>query len=394
MGTGSAKNNASIVVDSNFPGGNSVVESIEHENGIVSLHQDLHDTSARWFYWYFRVRGAEGRTITFKFINGKVIGKNGPAVSNDKGKSWRWLGERDVISDSFSYTFGNDERCVRFCFSIPYVESNLTDFLCRFLDNPFLRVGELCYTEQNRPIELMRFGSVEREPAFRVIFTARHHCCEMIANFVLEGIIATVLEGNSEEAIWLRNNVECMAVPFLDKDGVENGDQGKNRIPHDHNRDYDYERYASVRALKQTISMWSQNRLAIVFDLHCPYIDGDTIYLVGSPSGRIWYEQARFSKLLESGCNGPLPFAQSDNLPFGTSWNTSANFAQGKSFIQWAEEMSSVRLASTVEIPYASVKGTQMTPEAARAFGAVFADAIMRYLDSGEAARSDRETRK
>jgi len=377
---GSNNNKSCIVVDNNFPGGNSIIESIEYDTGIVLLHQDLHDTSAHWFYWYFRVCGAEGRTITCKFTDGKVIGKNGPAVSSDEGKTWRWLGNRDDISSSFAYTFGNDERSVRFCFSIPYVESNLTDFLGQFADNRFLQVGELCYSEQNRPVELVRFGCIEREPEFRAVLTARHHCCEMIANFVLEGIIASVVNGNREEAIWLRNNVEFMAVPFVDKDGVENGDQGKSRIPHDHNRDYDHERYASVRALKHIIPMWGNDRVTMVFDLHCPHIRGDTIYLVGSPSGCIWEEQSRFSKLLESGINGSLPFTQSDNLPFGTSWNTPANFTQGKSFIHWVEELSSVQLASTVEIPYASVKGMEMTAEAARAFGGHFAGAIMRYL--------------
>ena len=34
-----------------------------------------------------------------------------------------------------------------------------------------------------------------------------------------------------------RIRIEAL-VPFVDKDGVEEGDQGKNRAPRDHNRDY------------------------------------------------------------------------------------------------------------------------------------------------------------
>ena len=43
---------------------------------------------------------------------------------------------------------------------------------------------------------------------------------------------------DNEDGYWFRRNVEVLAIPFMDKDGVEEGDQGKNRKPRDHNRDY------------------------------------------------------------------------------------------------------------------------------------------------------------
>ena len=56
------------MIDCEFPGGNIVVDAIEGDT--VSLHQDLRDTRGDWFYWYFRVRGAAGRTLNFKFTKG------------------------------------------------------------------------------------------------------------------------------------------------------------------------------------------------------------------------------------------------------------------------------------------------------------------------------------
>ena len=47
-------------IDGDFPGGNVVLERIEGD--AVYLHQDQRDTPGFWFYWYFRVRGATGRT--------------------------------------------------------------------------------------------------------------------------------------------------------------------------------------------------------------------------------------------------------------------------------------------------------------------------------------------
>ena len=84
--------------------------------------------------------------------------------------------------------------------------------------------------------------------------------------------------------------VEFFVVPFVDKDGVEDGDQGKNRRPHDHNRDYggradgDHSIYASTRALRERIPAWSGGKLRVALDLHCPWIRGEhneVIYFVG-----------------------------------------------------------------------------------------------------------------
>ena len=58
----------------------------------VFLRQDLRDTEGFWFYWYFRVRGASGRTLTFHFTDGKPVGVRGPAISLDEGATWTWLG--------------------------------------------------------------------------------------------------------------------------------------------------------------------------------------------------------------------------------------------------------------------------------------------------------------
>ena len=70
-----------------------------------------------------------------------------------------------------------------------------------------------------------------------LVLTARHHACESMASHVLEGILSGVLADDDCGRRW-REGWQVVAAPFMDKDGVEDGDQGKNRRPHDHNRDY------------------------------------------------------------------------------------------------------------------------------------------------------------
>jgi len=225
-----------ITIDADYPGGNIVVERIAGDT--VSLHQDLRDTGRWWFYWNFRVSDpAAGRTLTFRFTNRNVFGTQGPAVSVDDGLTWSWLGTKTVKGNSFSYTFPPDTESVRFAFALPYQEADLRRFLAQHKGNKHLVVHELCKTRKGRSVERIHIGKLDGQPAHRALITCRHHACESTASYVVEGMMEALL-ANTDDGKWLRENVEVMVVPFMDKDGVEDGDQGKGRKPRDHCRHY------------------------------------------------------------------------------------------------------------------------------------------------------------
>ena len=184
---------------------------------------------------------------------------------------------------------------------------------------------------------------------------------------------------------WLREHVEFLIVPFVDKDGVENGDQGKNRRPHDHNRDYGGESiYPGVRALRELVDRWSGGRLHFALDMHCPWIRGEhneVIYFVGSPDQDNWQQVGCFSRILEAVQSGPLVFDPGDNLPFGQDWNIEENYGTGRSFSRWARELPGNLVGTCVEIPYANARGQAVTAETARSFGRDLAYALCCFLE-------------
>jgi len=370
---------AEVTIDADYPGGNIVVDRIEGDT--VTLHQDLRDTERWWFYWNFRVRGAAGRTLTFRFTNKSVFGTQGPAVSKDGGLTWSWLGTKTVKGTSFSYTFAPEAGDVRFAFSLPYQEADLGRFLTRHKGNKHLVVHELCKTRKNRSVERIHIGRLDRQPKHRALITCRHHACESTASYVVEGMMEALL-ANTDDGKWLRENVEVMVVPFMDKDGVEDGDQGKGRKPRDHCRDYVGESlYPSVKTLRTFVPEWSAGRLSIAHDFHCPGAGGNKIYQVGSSHQNVWAEQKAFGAILESIPEKALPYKASSDLPFGKSWNNAGNYKQGKSFFQWADELEDIRLSSAFEIPYANAGKVTITPDTARAFGANFVQAMRKYLE-------------
>jgi hypothetical protein len=389
LGAGAARAGpAAPQVDAAFPGGNIVVERIAGDD--VFLHPDLRDTAGDWFYWSFRVRGAQSRKLTFHFTKSNPIGVRGPAVSTDGGQSWVWLGTQAVQGATFSYSFATDADDIRFGVAFSYTERNLGLFLASRTNNPHLKVETLCRTAQGRDAELLRAGRLDGRAAYRVALTCRHHCCEMMASFALEGVLEAVLD-DSAEGRWLCEHVEFFVVPFVDKDGVEAGDQGKNRKPHDHNRDYSGESlYATVRAIRAQLPQWSDGKLRFALDMHCPTLRGggnEQLVFVGGPDAKVWQEMERFARVLETTQTGPLVFQSRNNLPFGQSWNTPANYSGGTSFARWAATLPGVRAAATLEIPYANAGGVAVTDQSARALGHDLARALQKYLADAESGK-------
>lgn len=366
-------------ITTDFPGGNIVVEEIDGD--VVRLHQDLRDTDGDWFYWHFEVAEAKGRTLRFEFTKSPAISGRGPAVSLDQGASWQWLNGGET--NGFLYTFPEAGGPVLFCVTIPYTEENWRRFLADFPSNLHLRTGTLCESRKGRPVEKLICGCLEGKAKHRILVVTRHHCCETMTSLALEGLIAWVL-GDEPASNWFCANVELVVIPFMDKDGVQDGDQGKNRLPRDHNRDYEGESiYPETRALRALVESWSDQRLRIGLDLHCPWLFGgrnERIYFVGQRSLEIWREQQVFSDLLEKVQKGPLPFYATDDLPYGEDWNVERNFSAGKSCAQWLCDVPGLRLVSTVELPYANARGVEVNAVSARAFGADLGRATCEFL--------------
>lgn len=387
-----------INIDSDFPGGNITLVTIE--DGEVVVKPDLRDTDGHWFWWYFRATGVSGEEVRFVFASPGTIGTNGIAVSLDGGCSWSWHGGvsrgSGWIPDSFTYRFpaGIDERVgVRFAFAIPYTGSRLKGFLERFAGNPFLSQHVLCSSKEGRPVPYLLVGNQGPDPDFKISLAARHHACESPANFVIEGIIEAIAgsskhhdPGERALARRFREHVQVLVVPFMDVDGVENGDQGKNRKPWDHNRDYGRKTiYPAVQAVKELIPRWAKERLDISLDIHAPGRTDDFFHMVGQESPGQWEQLTRFSDMLaritrEKG--RALVMDTSKNVPWGTGWNKRGTTGIQRSHASWIGTLGIARLHTTIEIPYGTVLGAPVTPERLRVFGRDMVEGFHEFLES------------
>ena len=361
-------------IDSDFPGGNMIVEKIDGDD--VWLRQDPRDTEGWWFYWLCRITGAAGREVTLHFTDGNVLTERGASISDD-GLNWRWLAPETVEGDSFTFRFPEGGGPLRVTYSIPYLEANFKQFLEKHRGRPELKVSELAKSEQGRSVEKLRVRDADVASPRKVLLSARRHACESVANYEIEGVIEFALDRSTG----FLDRAELLIIPFVDKDGVEDGDQGKNRRPHDHNRDYtDAPIYAVTRALMAELDTWANERLDISLDLHCPWIRGgrnDTIFFCEPPESH-QAEFRRFTGILAETQTAALRYDPANDIGHGVDWNIGTN----PTWCRHVREHTAARVVGTLEFPYALASGETVTADRAREFGRSLARAMLLYLDA------------
>ena len=365
-----------IVLDKNVPAGNIVFERMV--NDTVYLHQELRGSKKAWFYWAFRVEGAQGRTLTFAFTKSNCVSARGPVVSLDRGATYEYLAEEGATKRSFTYTFPEDAREVWFYECHPYTPEMWDAFLRKQRGVPF-ETGVLCQSRKGRDVPFFRITPQTAAPRLSVVVSARHHCSEASAEYVVEGLTATFLE-DSELGVWLREHVELIVVPFVDMDGAVDGDQGKWRLPHDHNRDYTEFRYPETTALAGLIA---ETQPQIFLDIHNPGLRHFQVYTPYREDMGVM--EPIFSTLMEKYQEGGLNYSTADDMPFGVSWNTAKNYTDGKSSAKWvAENIKSIQIARSVEIPFTHANGALVYPSNMREFGHGLARTLRAYVEEAE----------
>ena len=342
-------------IHADFIGGNILVKEISGET--VVLENELRDTDGDWFYWAFCVEGAEGRTLTFNMQKTR-LGYWGPAVSHDLEK-WSWL--NSTLENSFTYSFKENENKVYFAHHMLYHPKRFYS-LCDRLN---LKVEELTKSKKGREVPCLRIGNGERS----IVFTSRHHACESTGDYVLEGVISELINNPIE-------NARILIVPFVDYDGVIDGDQGKSRRPYDHNRDYgDAAIYPEVSAIRSHVEKYGCN---YGFDLHSPWHKGgvnDKIFVVRNLIEKD-NDFNTFSSIFESEItDGSMKYSKENDYPPCTNWNQPST-----SFGYTMNNRPECKLAFTLESTYFGTEDNKVSGEKLISLGKCFLRAVKKYV--------------
>lgn len=367
-----------------FEGGNGFIEKIS--NDTIWITPDTRNIVGDWFYWAIDITSSIDQCFVLCLPPYKIPAF-GAAYSIDCGENWDWLKtEETKYMESFKMCFCAN-KTVRLSMGFTYTGSNWKKFIKNLDTNKFI-TDTLCMSSNNEAVPMILFKDKENTSILKpkIVITARHHACEMMANYVLEGIIKSLISKEKQNPILEKYDI--LIIPFVDYDGVQNGDQGKNRFPRDHNRDYSGESiYTTTKAIREYITSWAQGNLILVLDLHCPGIWGrehELLHIVGSKSKKYAEAETSFASYLARHTQDKeLVFDETSILKFGVSWNNDKSQIQGDSFTAWIQkEFPNSRLSCSVEIPYATNKGQKITIENLNEFGGAMLHAIMDFLNN------------
>lgn len=386
-----------IAVDSAYPGGNVRVLSVDEASGVVRVAPDLRDTEGHWFHFDFTVRGAAGRTLKFRFPQDgqPYLSSLGPAICRD-GVKWTWLnadGKRHEPANAFDYTFGPADKAVRFAVSIPYAQREWEAFTAKWRTCPDVKFDVLCKSQSGRrDVELLRVPA-RGESQWLFVFTARHHACETTGDPPMEGVLGELMS-DSPESRWAREHADFVFVPFMDKDGVEDGDQGKNRRPWDYNRDYTKGRYSAVRAIKELVVRESAGKKLVFFDLHSPYVrsfascpEQDQVFTIGTERKHLIPAWNRFrEEWTKAQRGGKLKYDGSYDLKPGHGYWAQMKKTWDSGILssdEWARRLPNAFLSTCCEFGY-SLCGGVNSREAMRELGANLLQAAVRTVGARE----------
>lgn len=361
-----------VDINSDFPGGNVIVKS--NEGATLQIAPDLRTSTVEWPYWYFAAKANKPGLVTFQtpemFGQRKAgsIGMQGPAISTDQGKTWKWMGRDNVVDHSFTYDFKRAGEEVRFSSSLPYVQADFDNFLKENAGNPQVKKSVLTKSGKGRDVELIQIG--KEGPGIQpLLVTGRQHANESVSSYVLEGFLQAAMSDTplGEE---FRKKYVMFAVPFTDKDGVEEGDQGKHRKPHDHNRDWsDKPLYPETIALME---LDKQKDFKLAVDFHCPTMLMDIhqqIYFGGlkSPPPQNFENLKAFAKLVKEAMPPGAP-------PGPALYSKPEPKKQENKHSHYFGYKEGAIMVCTLEFPYAPAKA-EMNLAALRSYGKAILEA-------------------
>ena len=153
----------------------------------------------------------------------------------------------------------------------PYRISDLEKLLTKIQKHPAVKISQIGKTHEGRDLEIVQIGS-DAAPN-RVFLRARAHPWEAGGNWVLEGLIARLLQ--DDEAAKRCIQKYCVYImPMANKDGVARGKTRFNMLGKDLNRNWDKPTDASLAPENAALESWlesmiqSGKRPSLAIELH------------------------------------------------------------------------------------------------------------------------------
>jgi murein tripeptide amidase MpaA len=226
-----------IQINAAFDGGNIRVVAVEGDRVDLEI---VHDHLSDFYQWfYFRVAGARGRTLTFRIVNGAnsayPLGWPGyqARVSTDRA-AWRQKPDTSYADGVLSWTHDFDSDLAWFAYFAPYTMEQHDALIARIAGQPGVTHRELGQSLDGRAIDCLTIGNGPKP----VWLYARQHPGESMAEWWMEGALEKLTDPNDPTAQALRGKATLHIVPNMNPDGTFRGHLRTNATGINLNREW------------------------------------------------------------------------------------------------------------------------------------------------------------
>jgi len=225
-----------VSINAAFDGGNIRVVGVDGDRVDLEIVRDAGSDFYQWFY--FRVAGARGRSLTFRILNagGSAYPFGWPGyrvrASTDR-ETWRQA-DTQYADGVLEWRWSADTELCWFAYFAPYTMDRHDALVAHMAGRPGITHREIGRSLDGQAID---FLSVGRGP-IPVWFYARQHPGESMCEWFMEGLLETLTDPGHAPSVTLLERATVHAVPNMNPDGTRRGHLRTNAAGVNLNREW------------------------------------------------------------------------------------------------------------------------------------------------------------
>ncbi len=376
-----------MYITANFDAGNIGVISLEDKNDIqLAIRPDVGGEFFQWFN--FRLEGEVGEQYVLNILNAGEASyvkgwENYQAVASYDRQHWFRLptsykdGKLTIVADLECET-------IQIAYFAPYSYERHQDLLAAAQTHPLVTLEHLGETLDKRDLTLVKIGTGDSSSDLNkrnIWITARQHPGETMAEWLVEGLIDSLLDSDNASSRMLLDKANVYIVPNMNPDGSVRGHLRTNAVGTNLNREWSNPSLEKSPEVFYVIKKMEETGVDLFYDVHgdeaLPYV-----FLAGSQgtpsySERLAHLRDKFSEVLKlASADFQSEFGYDVDAPGSANMTLATN---------WVAERFDC-LANTLEMPFKdndnvpdSVKG--WSPESSAKLGEASLVAMLAVVD-------------
>ena len=296
-------------ITANFDAGNIEVISLEDKKDIqLAIRPDIGGEFFQWFN--FRITGQIGEQYVLNILNAGEAAFPGGWESYQAVASYDreyWFRLPTSYKDG-KLTINVDMECetIQIAFFAPYSYERHQDLLAAVQMHPFVTLEHLGDTLDKRDLTLVKISdgdSRSDESKRNIWITARQHPGETMAEWLVEGLLYSLLDGDNATGKLLLDKANFYIVPNMNPDGSVRGHLRTNAVGTNLNRAWSNPSLEKSPEVFHVIKKMEATGVDLFYDVH-----GDEeipfVFLAGSQgtpnySDRLARLRDRFAEVLK-----------------------------------------------------------------------------------------------